>query len=188
MGVPELRAVIGVEDYLAGEERSEVRHEFIAGEVYAMAGGSEEHAILAGNLFAALHAHLRGKGCRAFMADMKVRLQLRAEDVFYYPDLMVVCDPRDTDRYFKRFPKVLVEVLSETTERIDRREKRWSYTQLESLEEYVLVAQDKREVTVYRRSGVWAPEIVTAADGVLSLPSLEFSLPLTALYEGLPLR
>jgi Uma2 family endonuclease len=178
---------LSVEDYLAGEEHSDVRHDYIGGTVYAMAGGSEEHGTIVANLIAALHGHLRGKGCRAFVADMKVRLLLRGEDVFYYPDVLVTCDPRDTHRYYKQFPKVLIEVLSETTERIDRREKRWSYLQLESLEEYVLIAQDKSEVTLYRRSNEWAPEILTGPAAVLTLASLEFSLPLAQIYEGVKL-
>src|SRR5262245_34123570 len=117
---------VSVEEYLAAEPRSEVRHEYIGGEVYAVAGASEEHNIIATNLLAALHAHLRGKACRVFMVDMKVRLFAAREEIFYYPDLMVTCDARDTDRYFKRFPNVLIEVLSTDTARTDRREKFFS--------------------------------------------------------------
>ncbi len=83
------------------------------------------------------------------MSEGKARLRLAGEEIFYYPDVMVVCDARDTDRYFKRYPKVLIEVLSDTTEAIDLREKFLSYRQIETLEEYVLVAQDKMEVTVF---------------------------------------
>jgi Uma2 family endonuclease len=136
------------------------------------------------NLAAALHAHLRGKSCRAFMADLKVRLQIARTDIFYYPDVVVVCDPRDTDRYFKRYPKVLMEVLSPDTERTDRREKFLSYTQIETLEEYVLVAQDQMEVTIFRRAKGWQPEVLRTADQALRLASIEFALPLRAVYEG----
>lgn len=175
---------LSVEEYLAGELRSEIRHEYVGGTVYAMAGTSEEHNTIAGNIFAALHAHLRGKPCRVFIVDMKVRLFIAREDVFYYPDLMVTCDPRDTDRYFKRFPKVLIEVLSPDTERTDRREKFFSYTSIETLEEYVLVAQDRREITVFRRNTQWAPEALTEAEPLLALASIGFTLPLQAVYEG----
>ena len=175
---------VPVEDYLAGEELSEVRHEFIGGAIHAMAGASEDHNIVAGNLFAALHSHLRGKPCRAYMADLKVRLEIARTDIFYYPDVMVACDARDTERYFKRYPKVLIEVLSPDTERIDRREKFLSYTQIETLEEYVLVAQDAMEVTVFRRTNNWQPEILRLPDQPLCLASLEFSLPLSLIYEG----
>ncbi len=178
-------ASLSVEDYLAGEPASEVRHEYLDGVVYAMAGASVDHNAISLNLASALRSHLRGKPCGAFMADVKLRLGLFAnDDVFYYPDVMVACDPRDTDKFFKRFPKVLIEVMSESTERIDRREKRWSYQQIETLEEYVLVAQDRMEVTLFRRANQWRPEVLTKQDQTLALASLEFSLPLSGVYEG----
>lgn len=187
MEVLKLRELVSVADYLAGEPISEFRHEYIGGEIHAMAGASEEHNAISGNLFAALLSHLKGRRCRAFIHDMKVRLQIAGDDIFYYPDVMVACDPRDTDRYFKRFPTVIVEVLSPETERTDRREKFLSYQQIETLEEYVLVAQDKSEVTVFRRANQWRPEIVRQASDSLTLSSLEFSLALVDLYDGVNL-
>ncbi len=178
-------ASISVEDYLARELASEERHEYLDGVVYAMARASVDHNAISLNLASALRSHLRGKPCGAFMTDVKLRLALFAnDDVFYYPDVMVACDPRDTDKFFKRFPKVLLEVMSESTERIDRREKRWSYQQIETLEEYVLVAQDRMEVTLFRRANQWRPEVLTKQDQTLALASLEFSLPLSGVYEG----
>ena len=97
---------------------------------------------------------------------------------------MVACDPRDTDRHFKRFPKVLIEVLSPETERTDRREKFMAYTGIETVEEYVLVAQDRMEVTVFRRQARWAAEVLTKPMESLALRSLGFSLGLEAVYEG----
>jgi Uma2 family endonuclease len=175
---------ISVEEYLDGEKAAETRHEFVGGHVYAMACASEEHNIIVGNIFASLHAHLRGKACRAFMTDMRVRLAVSATDIFYYPDLMVACDARDTDRYFKRFPKVLVEVLSPDTERTDRREKFLSYTQIETLEEYILVAQETMEVTIFRRTNRWQPDVAVKPDQSLRLSSIEFAVLLSAVYEG----
>jgi Uma2 family endonuclease len=174
---------ISVEDYLAGEWRSEVRHEYLGGAVYAMAGASREHNRIAGNLFNALDDHFGDGPCEVFMVDVKVRLHIAREDVFYYPDVMVTCDPRDTDRYFLRYPKVLIEVLSNDTERTDRREKFLSYTQLDSLEEYVLVAQHQCEVTVFRRSAQWNPEVLTQGEHKLELPSLRFTMALSAIYR-----
>jgi Uma2 family endonuclease len=176
---------VSVEEYLAGERVSETRHEYLGGSIHAMAGASEEHNTIAGNLFVALRLHFQGKHCRVFMTDMKVRLLVAGDDILYYPDVLVACDPRDTDRYFKRFPKVLIEVLSPETERVDRREKFLSYTRIESLEEYVLVAQDKMEVTVFRRVQEWRPEILRQKDQLLRLESLGFSTPLTTVYEGI---
>lgn len=178
---------ITVEEYLAGEQLSEVRHEYIGGLVYAMAGASDEHSQIVGSLYVATRAHLRGKPCRVFMLDSKVRLQVAGEEIFYYPDLMIACDPRDTDRYFKRHPSVLIEVLSESTERTDRREKFLSYTQIDTLAEYVLVAQDRMEVTVFRRADQWQPQVLHTPTQSLRLASIDFELPLAAVYEGIKL-
>jgi Uma2 family endonuclease len=101
---------------------------------------------------------------------------------------MVACDPRDTDRYFKRYPSVLIEVLSPDTERTDRQEKRFSYLGIETLEAYILVAQDRMEVTVFRKSADWQPEILRAPTDLLRLPHLDFEVALSAIYEGLSHR
>jgi Uma2 family endonuclease len=178
------QALITVEDYLSSERAGEVRHEYIGGALHAMAGTSRDHNRIAGNIFAALHGHLRGKPCIAFIADVKVRLQIARTEIFYYPDVVVACDPHDTDRFFTSYPRVVVEVLSPDTERIDRREKFLSYTQIETVEEYVLVAQDRMEVTLFRRSADWQPEVLRQPQEHLRLASIEFGLPLRLVYEG----
>jgi len=175
--------IVPVVDYLAGEEASEVRHEYLGGEVRALAGDSLDHNLLAGNLCWAFRTHLRGTSTRVFMEGVKVNLSLHTDDYFYYPDVMVGCDPRDTHRLFLRHPTLLVEVLSPDTERVDRREKLFAYTTaLETLEEYVLVAQHRREVTVHRRASHWKPEVISA--GQVTFQSLALTLPLDAIYEG----
>jgi Uma2 family endonuclease len=98
---------------------------------------------------------------------------------------MVTCDPRDTGPIYARFPKLIVEVLSDSTERTDRREKFWSYVRIETLEEYILAAQDKMEVRVFRRSNDWKPEIYSQPDQGIEIQSLRLRLPLRELYEGL---
>jgi Uma2 family endonuclease len=178
---------LSVEEYLAGELQRKERHEYLGGVVYAMAGASSNHNRIAGNLYASLRSHLRGKPCEVFISDVKLRLEIAEEDVFYYPDVMVACDPRNTDPYFKSFPHVLIEVLSPQTEQTDRREKFLSYIQIETLEEYVLVAQDKMEVTVFRRANKWQPEIAQKPDESLQVNSLTFTLPLNLVYEGVKL-
>jgi len=178
-------SLVSVDDYLREEPASEVRHEYVAGAVYAMAGASEEHNELALNLATALRAHLRGGPCKVFIVDMKVRLAVGQEDIFYYPDLLVACDPRDTDRHFKRFPKVLIEILSPETERTDRREKFMAYTGIETVQEYVLVAQNRMEVTVFRRAAQWGAEVLTEPGKNLMLPSVDCSIALAAVYDGL---
>src|SRR5216684_6071897 len=176
---------LSVDAYLASEQRSEIRHEYIGGAVYAMAGASDEHIALCMNIAFALRTHLQGTPCRVQMSEGKLRLRVANEEIFYYPDVMVACDPRDTDRYFKRYPKVLIEVLSESTEVIDRREKFLSYRQIETLEEYVLVAQDKMEATVFRRSNHWQPELLKGPEQSVGLSSLQFTITLKAIYDGL---
>jgi Uma2 family endonuclease len=176
--------LVSVEDYLHDEPLSDVRHEYVAGVVYAMAGASEEHNDIALNLATALHAHLRGGPCKVFMVDMKMRLAVGRESVFYYPDLLVCCDPRDTERHFKQFPKVIIEVLSPETERTDRREKFMAYTPIETVEEYILVAQDRIEVTVFRRATQWAADVLVAPAEKLLVPSIGFAIELSAVYEG----
>ncbi|MHB0888289.1 Uma2 family endonuclease [Acidithiobacillus sp.] len=174
--------LLSVAEYLRGEQLSELRHEYVAGQVYAMAGASDVHGLLAGNLFAALRPHLRGGPCQLFVADMKVRLQVAGEDIFYYPDLVLSCDSEDRERYWRSRPCLLVEVLSEASERIDRREKFLAYTTLPSLQEYLLIAQDRQEVTIYRRCADWHGEVLR--QGELRLDCLGgLSLPLAVIYE-----
>ncbi|MCW5556628.1 MAG: Uma2 family endonuclease [Verrucomicrobiae bacterium] len=171
------------EEYLEGERHSEIRHELVGWQAWAMAGASEEHNTISLHLASALSAHLRGKRCRTFVADMKVRVNWQGAPTFFYPDVLVTYDPRDIERYFKQFPTVIIEVLSPDTERFDRREKLMAYASLDSLQEYVLVAQDKAEVTLHRRANGWKPEVISGITNSLELRSLEFSLPLTSVYE-----
>lgn len=173
-----------VEEYLQFETDSPVKHEYIAGEAYAMAGASDAHVTIAGNLFALLRSHVRGSGCRIYIADMKVRVEAR--DRFYYPDVVVTCDPRDgaTDTY-KCFPKLIVEVLSDSTEAFDRGDKFADYQALDSLEEYVLVNTRHQRVESFRRNdvGLWVLQYYTLEQGEFSLESLSFTAPLEDLYE-----
>jgi len=175
--------LVSVEDYLAGEEASDTRHEYVGGVVYAMAGASKEHNLIALNIYTALRQSLRSP-CRAFVSDIKVRLKALHDDVFYYPDVMVACDPRDTHRLFSYYPRVLIEVSSSSTERLDRREKRWAYQTIETLQEYLIVSQDRLEVTVFRRDANWVAEVFNRADQTLSLQSIGLVLPLSRIYEG----
>lgn len=168
--------------YLQAEQTSEVRHEYIGGDLYAMAGASEEHNIIAGNIFAELRAHLRGKPCKVFIHDMKARVYAQLT-LFYYPDIMVVCDPEDDDRFFKSKPKIVVEVVSESTRGTDEREKLLTFIQLPSLEEYVLVEQDQIKITIHRRNSEWRPEVSEGQQAILTLQSIGFQMPMSAVYE-----
>ena len=178
-----IASLVGIEEYLECERKSEVRHEYVAGDVYAMAGASRTHNRIARNIVNALSGKLSGKRCEAFVIDMKVRVRTRGETLFYYPDVFVSCDPRDTDEYFSDYPSIIFEVLSPDTARLDQREKRWAYQTLESLQTYVLVDQFKAELNIWRRIGdAWETETLTGKDAVLSIGDPAIELPLAEIY------
>ena len=183
MDTPDTQKHITVEEYIQGEQMSEVRHEYIGGQVYAMSGGSEAHNAICLNLASAIRQHLRGQPCKAFMADMKLRLNIAEDDIFYYPDVWVTCDPSDNEKYFKTKPVAIIEVLSPSTERLDRREKFLGYIGLPSLKEYVLVDQETMRVTLFRQTNGWKPEHFSDAHASLGLPSIDFELTLADVYE-----
>ncbi len=178
------RNFISVDEYLEGEKLSEVRHEYFDGEVMAMAGASDEHELVAGNLFAVLHAYLKGKPCRVFKDGMKLRMPMMGRDLFYYPDVMVACDPTDNQRYFRERPKLLIEVLSED-ENKDLVEKFLAYQRIPSLEEYVVVSPNpaRPDVRIFRREEGWEPG-ETHRDGVFTLRSIGLTLTVSAVYES----
>lgn len=157
MANPPAQSPISIEIYLEGEQHGEVRHEYLAGQVYAMVDASDRHNLIRGNLMFALHQATRGDPCQVFMSDMKLRIDSAGKTYFYYPDIMVYCDPDDRERYWRTLPKLIVEVLSESTELIDRREKRLAYIQLDSLDDYLLVEQESPALILYSRARGWKP-------------------------------
>jgi len=180
MARQKLARSISVQEYLDRERDGQVRHEFVGGEAYAMTGASVFHNRIAGNFFAELRSKLGSGGCDVFMADMKVH----TAQAFYYPDLMVVCDKGDTDPYTKSRPIVVVEIMSANTRSIDEREKRLAYQGLLSVQEYVLAEQDRAEVRVLRRrNGDWQEEVL-GPDDLLRLPTLDVTIAMQAIYEG----
>jgi Uma2 family endonuclease len=188
MNLPQPNIPFSPEDYLAWEHEQPNRNEYVRGEVFAMTGVSDAHATITLNLAAALHAHLRGTPCRPFIADMKVGVD--AADCFFYPDILVTCDARDRAadaNYVKRHPKLVVEVLSKSTEAYDRGDKFAAYRMLESLQEYVLVSPERIAADVFRRdaTGHWVLYPFTAGD-TLELASLGFECALAMLFEGVP--
>ncbi len=186
MPMPAEAPYISVEDYLAGEAVSPVKHEYIAGEVFAMAGASDAHVTVAGNVFTMLRAHVRGGPCRVYIADMKLRVD--AAQSFFYPDVFVTCSPADLgEATAKQHPKVVIEVLSESTEGYDRGGKFAAYRRLPSLEEYVLIDSRARSVEVFRRHPEgWVLQAVPD-EGRLELLSLGFGCGLEAIYEDVAL-
>lgn len=173
-----------VEEYLEWESQQEVRHEYVNGELFAMTGGTIPHNDIALNLYTALRPHLRLQGCRINVSDVKV--EVSPTSPYYYPDIIVSCDPRDLNaRRFIQYPKLIVEVLSPGTEAKDRGEKFTYYQTIPSLQEYVLVDSEKVAVECYRRGEgrMWLYYPYQAGD-VISLSSIEFECPIELLYEG----
>jgi Uma2 family endonuclease len=172
------------EEYLQLEEASSIKHEYIGGKAYAMAGANDAHVTIAGNLFADLLSYLRGKGCRVYISDMKARIE--SLNRFFYPDLMVTYDERDqATPTYKRFPKLIIEVLSESTAAFDRGDKFSDYQRLDSLQEYVLINTHLQRVECYRRQegGLWSVQFFRPADQTFRLQSIGYQGSLNLLYE-----
>lgn len=172
-------------DYLAYEAQSPVRHEYIAGEIFAMTGASIRHNVIAGNLFAELRTHLKGTPCRALIEGVKLRL--RKEQSYFYPDVMVTCEDRlqelDSQQQIVEAPLVVIEILSPTTEATDRREKLRAYRTLPSLKEYLLVSQEQAQVEIFRRRGDIGWDIITYEPGdTVEIASLEIKLGMAEIY------
>ncbi|WP_416674120.1 Uma2 family endonuclease [Egbenema bharatensis] len=189
MSIAPLSFPLSPDDYLQMEAHSPIKHEYVNGEVYAMAGASDAHVTIALNLAALLRAHVRGTGCRVYISDMKARLE--ACNCFYYPDLLITCDPRDRETpTYKSFPCLLVEVLSDSTEAFDRGDKFIDYQTLDSLQEYVLVNTRHQRVECYRRNeaGLWVLQVYTPNVDRFQLTSLQFTGNLLDLYEDVTLE
>jgi len=184
--IPAAIATVSEPDYLRGERTSEERHEYVAGQVFAMTGASLAHNMITGNIYASLRAQLVGGPCRAHFTDVKVRIE--QGPTYYYPDVAVTCDERDTAvtaRHYIEHPSVVFEVLSPSTETTDRREKLAAYRLLPALRHYVLVAQDPRRVEHYvlSREG-WLHEILDDGTDVLDLKAVGAQVRMAAVYEG----
>jgi len=174
-------------EYVAAEAAATVRHEFINGEVFAMAGGTPEHSALAASIIRELGMMLRGKPCRVYTSDLRIRIV--GTNMSTYPDASVVCGKPETapgDPNAVVNPTLLVEVLSESTEAYDRGAKAAHYRHIESLKEYVFVAQDEPRLEVYRRTERGGWELFEARSGErLGIESIGVRLSVDAVYEGL---
>jgi len=187
MPLPQKTVPMTAEDYLRNEESSPRRNEFVDGRIFAMSGGTRSHNIIAGNIYSLLRSHVRGSHCRAYMSDVKVRVE--AANCFYYPDVMVSCEAYDKNSVFTACPALIVEVLSRSTAAIDRRDKVVAYRQIGSLQEYLIVAQRKQWVELHRRdpNGQWdVTEFGGGASLVLqALPGGSLEISIDAIYEDI---
>jgi Uma2 family endonuclease len=172
-------AFVNEEEYLEGEKIAELKHEYVDGHIYAMAGAHSNHNVLSGNVHGEFRNHLKGKPCRAYMSDMKVRIANGSK--YYYPDVLVNCPP--VNGYFTETPTIIVEVLSNSTRRIDETEKRLAYMQIETLEEYVLIAQDFVQIEVIRKSEGWKSAKYFLGDEVI-FTSIGLTLSVEEIYDG----
>ncbi|MGJ3248916.1 MAG: Uma2 family endonuclease [Elainellaceae cyanobacterium] len=172
------------DEYLDWEPQQDIRYEFVHGQVTAMTGGTVPHNDIALNLYTALRPHLKSRGCRINVSDVKV--QVSATSLYHYPDVVVSCDPQDLSaRKFIQYPKLIVEVLSPGTEAKDRGEKFSYYQTLPSLQEYGLVQSERVSVECYRRGEgrMWLYYPYTKGD-VIHLSSIDFECPIDLLYDG----
>jgi Uma2 family endonuclease len=177
-----------VADYLASELASSIRHEYVAGAVYAMSGARITHNIIATNSVVALGSRLRGQKCRPYNSDMKIRVRLLTHWRFYYPDVSVVCRSNPQNDSFQDAPAVIVEVLSRETERIDEVEKKDAYLTIPSLGAYLLVEQEEQLVVVHRRTEQgFVREVFHGEQAIIPLPEIGIELPLAEIYEGVEL-
>ncbi|WP_019864481.1 Uma2 family endonuclease [Methylovulum miyakonense] len=170
--------LISEEEYLASEQVSDIRHEYIGGQVYAMAGAGYNHNCITANIMRKFGNHLEGTPCATFVADMKVRL---GKD-YVYPDVLVDCGKLSGDDYFANSPVIIVEVLSPSTRKTDTTTKLIRYINLPSVQEYVLVEQDFVSVQVLRRSQHWQPEYFYLGDAVTFAP-IGLTLAVEEIYD-----
>lgn len=177
------KIALTAEDFLAWEIQQTEKYEFVAGEVFAMTGARRVHVVVSLNIAASLKQQLRGTPCQAYIADMK--LHVAAADAFFYTDVMVSCDAEDQQaEHYLSHPRVIIEVLSDSTEAYDRGAKFAAYRLLPSLQEYVLVDIDSRRVEIFSRTQAndWLLH-VSDADCVLN--SLGITIQLMELFEGI---
>lgn len=168
-------------EYFALEEESELRHEFIDGQIYAMAGGTGAHSLISANVVGVLHALLRGKPCRPFTADRRIEIEATGDYVF--PDAVVICPPFDLAKLSTSTPRVVVEVLSPSTRKRDLSLKLPLYRSIATLTDALFIEPKTRRVVHHRRvGGEWSERVVT--EGAVPLASLEIELPLDEIYEG----
>ncbi len=173
------------EEYLEFEENSPMRHEYVNGAVYAMSGASLAHNRIVSRLHFALRRRLRGGPCEVFIQDLKLKLAPGSDKFWYYPDLMVSCDRAGWYEKWVTNPRLVIEVLSASTKHIDRREKATTYRRIDTIDEYVIVAQHSRQLTIQRREANWVPQVVSGPEAIAEFRSLSASVPLAEIYENI---
>lgn len=172
------------EEFLEFQERSVTAYEYVNGIIRAMSGPSVAHGLVTQNIFVALQAHLRGKPCQPFCTGVQVNLTLGEDEIVYHPDVYVSCDRSVWDKKWIPNPKFVAEILSPSTQHIDRREKVTNYRRVVSLDEYVIASQKRAELTIYRRAEHWQPDVAIGLHAVAEFRSVGLAVPLAEIYEG----
>jgi len=169
---------ISPEMYLKGELTNEIKHEYVNGQTFAMAGASENHNTISLNVVSEFRMHLKKTPCRPFASDMKLKTSTGS---YRYPDIMVICDNETEDKYFKTKPVILVEVLSRSTRKIDEKEKLIEYINIPTLKEYVIIEQDVADITVYRKSDDWRSTHYFLGEEI-HFESIDLTIPVSEIY------
>lgn len=178
---------VTLEEFLELDRSSPVALEFVGGEIYAMSGPTRSHDLLVTNLIADIGTHLRGSPCRTFTSSRRVQFKCREDDIVYRPDVWLACgQTRDAEGELIDEPRLVIEVMSRSTARIDRREKALQYREIPTMEEIVLVAQAATQIILYRRSDEWRRVILESPEDYLELKSIGLRVPLARVYEGVP--
>jgi Uma2 family endonuclease len=176
-------------DYLDYELSATVKHEYVDGQIYAMAGASEKHNLITGNVFSILRNASRGKGCNVFSSDMKLRIP--DSRAYYYPDVMLVCQrSKDDDEYYKHQPCFIAEVLSKNTQATDKREKLLNYQKIASLRYYLIIDSTEKQIEYLQRdeSGVWQSALLENGESlIVQCSDYQAVLTLDAIYEDVGL-
>ena len=176
------------EEFFEFEEYSEVRHEYVDGAVFEVSAPSVKHERIKQRLIMAFVNHLSRGPCEVFSSGMALVIKQDESEFCYYPDIMVDCLRDASGHIFYGRPKLIVEILSPSTQRIDRREKLQTYRQIDSVEEYVLAAQDECKVTFYRRADGWRPQECADRQAVVEFRSIDLTLPLSEIYRDVIVR
>lgn len=184
MAFSKLKQKIGLDEYLEGEMSGEIKHEYIYGEVYAMAGTSDRHNRIAGNMFSKIDNHLGDSECETFIESVKLKADAQT---FYYPDVMVACDRSPESAYYREEPILVIEILSPSTERTDRNEKLTVYKNISTLQEYVIVWQEKIQVEIHRRQADenWLTYVYSEndIDEEIELQSIDLKIKMEEIYR-----
>jgi len=176
-------ALLTEEDYLRHEDRSQGKHEYLGGVVHAMSGGTNQHALVSGNVYGALYSQLRGKPCFPINSDVKIRIQYADHTRFYYPDAGVVCESNPPTDHYQDKPVILIEVLSPSSQRIDMTEKRDAYLTIPTLAAYLIIDPDKPQVTVHRNApGGISSKVYDELSDTIRLEEINCELCLAEVY------